>query len=167
MRTLPGTLPGAGVDSDHHDDRSKKALYAIGMLAVVLVGIVFFLLVLGSGKSHDSSESSGSAAPATNRTTTAEQPAATTPGTSGTAIPQHAVSKYGGVNIRALPDRNAALITTIGSGEQLLIFNESTNYDTILIQSEHKSVSDNWSEVELAKNSSIHGWVFNGFITKY
>jgi serine/threonine protein kinase len=155
---------GAAVGSDHEDGRARKALIAIGVLAAVLVGVVVFLLLRGESKSHEASESaSSSAAPAQTRTPPALQPQ---PAANPNGVLRHAFCKYAGVNIRALPGRNETLIATIGSGEELLVFKESPNFDTVVIQSEHKAVTDNWSEVELVKNPSVHGWVFNGFITK-
>ncbi len=179
---LPGGTGGltaeARLGSDRNNDGSgsRNALIAISVLAVLLVGTVVYLLMSGDSKAPESSERAASSARSPAQTPPPQQtqpaplqqtqPAPPSAVVNQNAVLRQAVCRYGGVNIRATPDRNAALVATIGIGEQLLVLRESNNFDTVVIQSEHKAVSDNWSEVELASNPSVHGWVFNGFITR-
>lgn len=74
-----------------------------------------------------------------------------------------AVCKFTPVHIRTSPSLNASIITDIAAGDRVWIISESSNYDTVHINSLEADVTDNWSEVEL-ENSSAHGWVFSAFI---
>jgi hypothetical protein len=92
-------------------------------------------------------------------------PAATPPVKPAGAI-RFATCEYAGVNVRQSPDKDSAITATINKTQGLWVFRESENYDTVAIKSESRSLTDNWSEVELSDNSSVRGWVFSGFITK-
>jgi hypothetical protein len=58
------------------------------------------------------------------------------------------------------------LVTTIGKNQGVWVMEESSNYDTFVIKSEEREVTDNWSRIELADDPSVRGWVFSGFISK-
>lgn len=161
-------------------DNSKTILIAIGLLAVALVGVVFYLLLRNNNESPVLTERSASTVtttatqtpqptskltPATANAPPAQQFSAPTPNANRTEL-RHAWTKYSGVNIRSLPNRDSTLIATLGSGEELLVLGDSNNVDTVYIKSAGRSFTDNWSEVQLAANPAVHGWVFNGFITK-
>lgn len=165
--------PAAGVssrpvsNSASQPDRSQTALIAVGVLAVLLVGIVLYLLIRSDDSSQNASAfQPGSAAPSQTTVRATQQPAVAVPTANTEPAKRRTICKYSGVNIRELPQREAPLITTIGRGVELIILQEANQLDTVFIPSERRSVTDNWSEVALAANPSIRGWVFSGFITK-
>ena len=108
----------------------------VGVLVLVIISVVGFSI---SKKTNDS----GSAAAKT-----------------GGRI---AYSKFNGVHVRDAPNSNATVITDIQKNQAVRVVRESPNYDTVFIQSLNKTVTDNWSEIQV-DSTSVHGWIFSGFI---
>jgi hypothetical protein len=74
-----------------------------------------------------------------------------------------AVCKFTPVHVRDAPRLDAAIIADINTDQRVRVISQSSNYDTVFVRSLNRSVSDNWSEIEV-ENTSIHGWVFSGFL---
>jgi hypothetical protein len=74
-----------------------------------------------------------------------------------------ATCKFNGVHVRDAPKLEAFTITDINKYQAVRVMQESTNRDSVFIQSINQTVYDNWSEIQV-EGSSVRGWVFSGFI---
>lgn len=75
-------------------------------------------------------------------------------------------SRFDGVNVRNAPSLSGDLIAVINQGHLIKVISESSNFDTVRIQSLNSDVTDNWSEVQIDNTAygSIRGWIFSGFL---
>jgi hypothetical protein len=63
-----------------------------------------------------------------------------------------------------LDETNKNLIKIINSNQKLWVLGTSSNYETTYIRSAEGMVTDNWTEVQLYDETSVHGWVFSYFV---
>lgn len=136
---------------------------------LVSAGILVIIVVAVVGFNNSGTKNANAATPLSSNTNTSNDRSGSstynnTRDPSTTYPNGHwAVCKFTPVNVRTSPNLNAQIITDIASGDRVWVIKESSNYDTVHINSLNQDVYDNWSEVEF-ENSTVHGWIFSAFI---
>lgn len=125
-------------------------LIPLGVLVIAVVAVIGF-------------KSSGSSVSNSNENTNYSQNKNATVSSTPYRNGRLAICMFTPVHVRAEPRLDATIITDISTGQRVWVIKESTNFDTVFVRSLNRSVYTNWSEIEV-ENSSIHGWVFSGFL---